>query len=105
MRIKTAVLASVAAIAIACGSPVEPELPDAGDAGTVRVDAFVPPGVDGGPLERCTPASMGSTIGDDCSGDGTCDDGCFCNGVERCVDAHCAAGTDPCADAIDCTES
>lgn len=40
----------------------------------------------------------------ECTEDGECDDGSFCNGVETCVDGSCAGGTAPdCSDAVDCT--
>jgi hypothetical protein len=33
----------------------------------------------------------------------TCDDGVFCNGVERFVEGSCIAGPPPCDDRVDCT--
>lgn len=70
-----------------------------------------PPGDGGGPdspfpdasVESCTPEGMGSTIGQPCTDTAECDDGCYCNGVELCAAGTCAAGSDPCVDAVDCT--
>ncbi len=39
-----------------------------------------------------------------CSSDAQCDDGIFCNGVERCEEGRCAPGETPdCDDATECT--
>ncbi|MHC4836842.1 MAG: hypothetical protein ACYTF3_01455 [Planctomycetota bacterium] len=39
-----------------------------------------------------------------CSGDGECDDGIFCNGVEVCSNGRCfAAAVTPCDDGVSCT--
>jgi hypothetical protein len=54
--------------------------------------------------DTCTPESMGSTIGDVCSDDSECSDGCYCNGLETCPAGTCVVGADPCVDAVDCTE-
>jgi hypothetical protein len=32
----------------------------------------------------------------ECSSDGDCDDGLYCNGLETCVDGRCQPGADPC---------
>lgn len=42
-------------------------------------------------------------IGEACAADDACDDGRFCDGVERCVGGRCALGPDPCADGARCT--
>ena len=44
--------------------------------------------------------SPGATLGDACDTDEDCDDACFCDGVERCVEGTCAAGDDPCEDTL-----
>ncbi|MBZ0115810.1 MAG: putative metal-binding motif-containing protein, partial [Sandaracinaceae bacterium] len=64
------------------------DFPDtsAGDAG--ERDAYVPP------LE-CTTA--GRTLGNTCVRDAECNDGCYCNGVELCMEGTCVLGLDPCA--------
>lgn len=50
--------------------------------------------------ERCRAES---TLGEPCASDVQCDDGCFCNGTERCVGEVCVAGNEPCRDTVDCT--
>jgi hypothetical protein len=50
-----------------------------------------------------TCAEAGATLGDPCTGPESCDDGCFCNGVEVCTAGSCAAGADPCTDTVECT--
>ncbi len=40
----------------------------------------------------------------DCTGDGHCDDGDWCNGLETCVDRYCQPGTPPALE-IDCNEN
>ena len=42
-------------------------------------------------------------VGGACAVISDCDDGCFCDGAERCEAGVCVAGVDPCADAVDCT--
>jgi len=54
-------------------------------------------------VDTCTEA--GGTIGDACSGAEACDDGCFCNGIERCEASVCVAGSTPCTDTVECTEA
>lgn len=67
-----------------CGLTLDLQPPDEG------FDASVPPG-DGG-AER------------ECRADGDCDDGLFCNGVERCRAGACTPGVPPdCEDDVDCT--
>ncbi|HJL17700.1 MAG TPA: hypothetical protein RMH99_18695 [Sandaracinaceae bacterium LLY-WYZ-13_1] len=79
------------------GTDAGPMLDDAGtDAGT---DAGPPP-VDAGPIVCDEP---GSTLGESCFLDGDCNDGCFCNGLENCVEGTCVAGGDACDDEIECT--
>lgn len=41
----------------------------------------------------------------DCSDDASCQDGLFCNGVERCVAGMCEAGAGPCAPPSSCDEA
>ncbi len=69
------------------------------DAGTTSPDGSLPLPV----IETCTPEGMGATIGQSCTGDTDCDDGCYCNGAEACQGGACVAGDDPCPDAVDCT--
>lgn len=80
-------------------------IPDAGPPRDAGIDAAVE---DGGVLpppviETCTPEGMDSTLGEACATDQDCDDGCYCNGVERCEAGACVAGADPCPDEVDCT--
>jgi len=42
---------------------------------------------------------------DECSADGDCDDGLYCNGPERCLSGVCTAGSKPCGDAQICNEA
>lgn len=93
-------------IAQACtvGNDV-PQLPDVRveyDAGilsdSAMPDVFLFPDAT---VDRCV--SAGSTLGETCSTDGECNDGCFCNGTETCSGSVCTAGSDPCTDEIDCT--
>ena len=53
-------------------------------------------GADGGP-------DGGTSLGKACALDGECQDSTFCNGVEACVEGHCAAGSSPCDDHSACT--
>ena len=46
-----------------------------------------------------------SNVGRDCQANSDCNDGLFCNGLERCdADGHCVAGKSPCDDAVKCTQ-
>jgi hypothetical protein len=86
-----------------CVTTTDPMIPDvyipvdsgASDAGQ---DGRLPDPV----IDRCE--DPGHTLGEACTGPESCDDGCFCNGIERCEGGRCVAGADPCADAIDCTD-
>ncbi len=102
-----ATLCVLSAGALGCTTMTIPTFPDAGplpdsglDAGPARTDSsgFPPPVV-----ETCTPERMGSTLGDECTANAGCDDGCFCNGSEVCEGGTCVAGADPCVDTVDCT--
>lgn len=94
----------VALASAGCTQMTAPPEEDAGaqqdaaptDAGPEPDSGVLPPPV----LETCVEA--GSTLGQACSGGG-CDDGCYCNGVERCEAGVCVAGEDPCPDEVDCT--
>jgi hypothetical protein len=95
----------VLAMALAgCTVHVDPNVPDV----WIPVDAGAPEdgARDAGyPPPRIDPCrAPGSTIGSPCTNDAVCDDGCYCNGVERCVGGSCAAGSDPCVDEVECTE-
>ncbi len=82
VRPHRAVLCLLAAFAVGCGGSPEP--------------------VDGGETDSASDASVDG--GATCTRDAECDDGLFCNGVERCTGGRCGAGTVPdCADAIACT--
>ncbi len=90
---------------VGCEKPVPtPSLPDSSfpfDFGGVDLgvpDMFAYPDAT---VDTCTEA--GATLGDACTGAETCDDGCYCNGVERCEGSVCVAGNDPCTDTVDCT--
>lgn len=105
MRSAVLALGLLGVLAPGCTTMSNPMFPDAGphDAGLDAgepIDAARPP-----PPTRdtCTEEGRGATIGDPCSGDVACDDGCFCNGVEQCEDGACVAADDPCVDTIDCT--
>ena len=97
-------LAAALALVGGCTQMTAPPEQDAGaerdagpmDAGPEPDGGVLPPPV----LETCVEA--GSTLGQACSGGG-CDDGCYCNGVERCEAGVCVAGEDPCPDEVDCT--
>jgi hypothetical protein len=85
----------IVALATSCtvGEPRRP--PTTGFDGAV--DAAVDAAPDAG-------ASCGEpTVGRPCANEAQCDDGCFCNGTERCVDAVCVAGAARCGDDVDCT--
>ncbi|MCB9593439.1 MAG: hypothetical protein H6719_11965 [Sandaracinaceae bacterium] len=95
------------ALAAGCTTMSNPGFPDAGPldasldaAPPMMEDAARPPAPT---RETCTEAGRGATIGQPCAGDTACDDGCFCNGVERCEGGACVAAEDPCVDDIDCT--
>lgn len=48
---------------------------------------------------------MHAGVPDCCAGDGDCDDGSVCTGVETCVDGACVAGTPlACSDGVGCTD-
>ncbi len=70
-------------VSIACGGPVAPE--DGGG------------GMDGGGTDADTRPEDAAGCG------GGCDDGLYCNGVERCEDNACAPGAPPCS-AATCDE-
>lgn len=76
-------------------------VPAVDDASVPRdaVVADAPSIPDGGPL-ACAP---GATIGDACSTSSECDDGCFCTGIEMCVEGACVQRAAPCVDEIECT--
>jgi hypothetical protein len=82
----------VLAVAIGCSDPEPPAGPP------VFPDAGAPP--DASP-PAC--AAGGETLGAPCTTARDCDDACFCNGAEQCVDGACAAGLAPCEDAVECT--
>ncbi|UJR82428.1 putative metal-binding motif-containing protein [Sandaracinus amylolyticus] len=85
MRTTKLIGALVIAWSVACGDGDPPPTPE-GDAGQ---RACVAPGLTHGQL---------------CTHDATCDDGCFCNGVEQCVEGVCAAGERAaCDDGVACT--
>lgn len=49
-------------------------------------------------------SDVGSDVGVECTMDGECDDGLFCNGTETCGDGQCVAGAVvQCADEVECT--
>ncbi len=50
------------------------------------------------PLLRNQPWESDGCYGSVCPDDSYCDDGLFCNGIERCILRSCGAGTDPCPD-------
>ena len=93
----------------ACTRTGDVVLPDSGfvlDMGTTPdmtgpVDMFTFPDAI---VETCDPANMGMTIGDSCTGNADCDDGCYCNGEETCSGSVCVAGDAPCTDTVECTD-
>lgn len=56
-------------------------------------------GDDDAPEEDASVDGIGSDASDGCAM--SCDDGLFCNGVERCEDGACVAGTAPCTGLCD----
>lgn len=88
---------------LGCTTMTPPTLPDASFRRDAQVDAgpdvWLPTPV----IDTCTPEGMDATLGESCAADSTCDDGCFCNGIERCEAGTCVAGADPCVDEVDCT--
>jgi len=105
MRSSLITLASILTLTAACTSGGDDTfIPDvgfdtmAGDSGDAGDSTRPDPTV-----ETCTAEGMGATIGNACSGDAECNDGCYCNGVEGCSAGSCVAGTDPCPDEVDCT--
>ena len=75
-----------------------------GDASSLNVDAYVPPGTDGGPRADAyvAPGMDGGPVG--CTSAAECSDGLACNGVERCEGSRCVAGTPMvCDDGLSCT--
>lgn len=42
-------------------------------------------------------------LGEACSTTSECGDGCFCNGIELCMEGVCVAGAAPCDDEVECT--
>jgi len=65
-------------------------------------DASIPD--DAGDAGHSIACALGSTLGDTCSGNDECGDGCFCNGREVCTEGTCVAGAVPCLDTVDCTD-
>jgi hypothetical protein len=97
-------IAFVACTTVACttGGDDDGVLTDAGN-----IDAaFRDSGLGDGdvPADTCTDESRDSTLGDTCASDPDCDDGCYCNGLEACLDGICAASADPCTDEVECTQ-
>ncbi len=95
-------LVALSALAAGCTQMTTPPEQDAGptrdggsDGGAAEDGGVLPPPV----IETCVEA--GSTLGEACSGG--CDDGCYCNGVERCEEGVCVAGEAPCVDEVECT--
>ncbi|MCC7537444.1 MAG: hypothetical protein IT379_14570 [Deltaproteobacteria bacterium] len=91
-------------------SSVGCDVEDSTDAG--RPDGFVLPDAgmsdgatdaDGADVDSDVEACGESTEGNECSNDSICDDGCFCNGIERCQGGRCENGPAACVDAIECT--
>ncbi len=87
-------------LTVACTTGGPRPLPVNGfDAG--RRDADVPDAVGDAGRAGCV---EGSTLGSPCASDRQCQDGCFCNGNERCgEDGVCVAGTLTCDDGVECT--
>lgn len=81
------------AVAFACGCEVGGMTDDAEpNPRDGAVDAGSEPDA-AEPSRECMP---GATLGASCARDADCDDACFCNGVEQCVEGVCVAGADPC---------
>jgi hypothetical protein len=104
MRSFLACVLCVATAAVAgCTTSNPSDFPDVfigSDAG--NVDSGMDAGLPDPTIDPCE--EPGGTLGSTCSTDEQCDDLCYCNGVERCTGGTCAAGEDPCADTIDCTD-
>jgi hypothetical protein len=105
LRLAAHILLLVTPLA-ACGDD-DSTTPDAGRRDGGRTDAGTfdsgnrdaGPGFDAGDVE----CSLDSTLGNACSIDAECTDGCFCNGAELCIAGACTGGVAPCADDIRCT--
>jgi hypothetical protein len=80
----------------ACGEAPPPSAPDAGWA-DAALDAALDAGVDASVCRARV------ALGGPCAVISDCDDGCFCNGAERCASGVCVVGTEPCVDAHACT--
>lgn len=93
---------ALALVAVGCGDDGSGDgLPEF-DAGPVTMP-------DGGdfPERTIDPCDLPGqpVVGDSCSTDNDCDNGCFCDGLEVCVGGTCQASEEgPCPDGIDCTE-
>jgi len=83
----------------------DPDLPDAMFVLDAARDGGAVDGAFPRPMpDTCTEEGRDATLGMPCASADECDDGCFCNGSELCVDAACTAGGDPCPDDVECTE-
>lgn len=68
------------------------------------VPSEVVPDMDGGTVDAGAPDGSVIPPGGDCRRDLGCDDGIFCNGVERCIGGTCAPGVrESCDDGVACT--
>ncbi|NOY93909.1 MAG: hypothetical protein GXP55_22225 [Deltaproteobacteria bacterium] len=94
-------LAGLAALVLmGCETGGGRSLPDVslvGDA-AATLDASLEAGAPG-----CSAEAMGATLGQPCASAVECDDTCFCDGAELCIEGVCTAGAVPCTDALDCT--
>lgn len=64
-------------------------------------DASTPPDADRPDARiECQPDVR---LGEPCTSTAQCNDGCFCNGIELCIDGVCVAGDPPCDDGVECT--
>lgn len=92
-RVRLSFLFACALAGCTTGGPLDPGTDASSDdaaADAGRPDAHV----------TCEP---GAHVGEPCRTTNDCADGCFCNGIELCVEGVCAAGDAPCDDGAECT--
>lgn len=90
-----------AALAFALAGCTTGGLADAGSDAGILDDAGHDAGSTRDASLTCTP---GAHLGESCETTRDCDDGCFCDGIELCIEGTCVAGDAPCEDDVECTD-